>query len=447
MMKSNQTVVLIILVLLSFAVINLYLSSCNADHGNASEEISNLPIIRRRAQPTEIYRGPTETIWTYWNDVNSLTLTIHEIIMSWKVWNPTMNVVIIHSGNIDRFLPENNFSMVSDIALRSDLIRLSLLYHYGGVWLDPSVILTNSLLPPPAQNNIEGIYTEHYSGSGERDFPESWFIRSRSHDYVIRQWRNTLYKAVLTNNFKLKGISSTYVYNNESTSAYQLIADVIGGAPVYWSEYLVVYVCYTYLYHSDPVFRQRILASSLMRPSEVKGYYLQFTFNWAISKCVGFLKSTTTSMVGGKADDIYDQFVTLSEGMIKLSAPHTGQLNLKKLSKTALLFNFLSFTSTCSGGGGLNSDRKAVGLWRSEFNLVISKYGGDISWSNIYNGLRVIYDKKYNDDNIYYPSDIYLQVENIGTEIASYLTYIIDNYDSLPMYVGFSQGDISTDHA
>ena len=40
---------------------------------------------------------------------------------------------------------EDDFSDVGSPELRSDLIRLNLLYRYGGVWLDASVVLLDRL--------------------------------------------------------------------------------------------------------------------------------------------------------------------------------------------------------------------------------------------------------------------------------------------------------------
>ena len=42
--------------------------------------------------------------------------------------------------------------------------------------------------------------------------------------------------------------------------------------------------------------------------------------------------------------------------------------------------------------------------------------------------------------------DTYSVRKNEGLECDSYLSHVIDNYDALPKYVGFTQGELSDEH-
>lgn len=80
------------------------------------------------------------------------------------------------------------------------------------------------------------------------------------------------------------------------------------------------------------------------------------------------------------------------------------------------------------------------------FKLVIARYNEDISWSNIYAGNRIIYNKGSKMDNsILTPGDVYREISNVGRESDTFLNYIIENYENLPSYVCFSQDSLN-DH-
>jgi len=91
--------------------------------------------------------------------------------------------------------------------------------------------------------------------------------------------------------------------------------------------------------------------------------------------------------------------------------------NIKRFNKS--LFNFY-----CSF------------ILKDKYNLVfvIAKYKEDVSWLKKFPYKYFLYNK----DSVDFPNSIKLQ--NVGREAHTYLTYIIDNYNSLPHFVGFLQG-------
>ena len=60
--------------------------------------------------------------------------------------------------------------------------------------------------------------------------------------------------------------------------------------------------------------------------------------------------------------------------------------------------------------------------------IIIAKYKEDISWVNMLHHSYMVYDKSKN-------------IPNVGRESETYLRYIIENYDNLPDYVVFLQGN------
>jgi hypothetical protein len=83
--------------------------------------------------------------------------------------------------------------------------------------------------------------------------------------------------------------------------------------------------------------------------------------------------------------------------------------------------------------------------WREYFNLftsardlkvIIAKYDEDISWTSKLNYDYTIYNKKESEKHLYNKN-----LPNVGRESHTFISYIIDNYDNLPDYVAFIQGN------
>jgi hypothetical protein len=77
---------------------------------------------------------------------------------------------------------------------------------------------------------------------------------------------------------------------------------------------------------------------------------------------------------------------------------------------------------------------------KSKSLLVISKYTENISWLKQVNTPFVIYDKNISDTNNTFVKNT-IPISNIGKEEYVYLKFIVDNYNSLPRRVIFSQAD------
>lgn len=86
-------------------------------------------------------------------------------------------------------------------------------------------------------------------------------------------------------------------------------------------------------------------------------------------------------------------------------------------------------------------------IFKDKYDMVfvIAKYKEDVSWLKDLPYKYIIYDK--NDDggtatNIENsPNARSIKLQNVGREAHTYLTYIIDNYHSLPNFVAFLQGN------
>lgn len=82
--------------------------------------------------------------------------------------------------------------------------------------------------------------------------------------------------------------------------------------------------------------------------------------------------------------------------------------------------------------------REYIDLFTSDKDLkvVVSRYNEDTSWTNKLNYESVIFNKNESDNHLYENN-----LPNVGRETHTFMSYIIDNYDNLPNYVAFVQGN------
>tara|TARA_Y100000816_G_C26107668_1_gene589229 strand:- start:2993 stop:3604 length:612 start_codon:yes stop_codon:yes gene_type:complete len=71
-----------------------------------------------------------------------------------------------------------------------------------------------------------------------------------------------------------------------------------------------------------------------------------------------------------------------------------------------------------------------------DYRIVVSKYKENVQWVNEFDNSKVIvYDKSDN------PIKGSISIPNIGRETETFFRYIVDNYENLPDYVVFLQGN------
>ena len=72
--------------------------------------------------------------------------------------------------------------------------------------------------------------------------------------------------------------------------------------------------------------------------------------------------------------------------------------------------------------------------------IVIARYNEDIRWCLPFIGLVKVYNKGQ-DNLVYIPQNRIEKCENLGREGGTYLKFIIDNYEYLPKFTIFLQGN------
>jgi len=147
---------------------------------------------------------PRKTIWGYWADGEAKMPAFYKIcVETWKRQNPSWYIRILDKSSISKYLssielPPTIYDLPPHGA--SDHVRLALLAKYGGVWMDVSIILRESL-DTLAWQHIErgevpfvGIYNPVYGSKHleNKDFVESWFLATARHNPFVYRWRDLL---------------------------------------------------------------------------------------------------------------------------------------------------------------------------------------------------------------------------------------------------------------
>lgn len=213
---------------------NLDFKSNTIIYGKSKESIDKSYIIPKK-------------IWTFWS-VKSASYFASFCIDRWKALHNDYQVIIIDENNIVEYLPEFDLKLFNHSLLPiqnvSDLIRLSLLEIYGGVWLDASVFTEGRI------DEIFDIQSNHFDFLGyfdklgeKKQFPpivETWFLIAPKGSRFISLWRNELLMCFQSINPKL-------YYKNRND--YKLL--IAGYEDI--QDYMLVYVAQQIVlkYYSD----------------------------------------------------------------------------------------------------------------------------------------------------------------------------------------------------
>lgn len=135
-------------------------------------------------------------IWLYWEDQNVPELVLLMVEQIRKVFKE-YNVNLLTGGNLTNYLPDLDFSIAIPLANKSDIIRLSLLYRYGGIWIDSSVIISDFpkwLEEHMAAEKYDLIAFYREVATIDFNFPviESWFLTSPAQNIFIKSWLDEL---------------------------------------------------------------------------------------------------------------------------------------------------------------------------------------------------------------------------------------------------------------
>ncbi|MCX5466771.1 glycosyltransferase family 32 protein [Acinetobacter nematophilus] len=185
-------------------------------------------------------------IWIYWEGY--FPEFVEKCIDNIHQKNPTYEVHVLNPENVNQYT-QINFSLLETATpqQKADLLRFDLLYHYGGIWLDASIILYESLdwiAELMQKNQTESFSYYRKKNTTNLNYPvlENWLLASVKNNIFFKYWYDELYLAIQKTPKKyVQEIKDT---EKNTKDIFQRISNL---------EYLVAYVaCQKVLRRSFP---------------------------------------------------------------------------------------------------------------------------------------------------------------------------------------------------
>ena len=138
-------------------------------------------------------------IWVYWKQgLDQAPAIIKSCINSIKQ-NADTKVIVITDDNVEQYVKFPQYIMerltkgTMSTAAFSDLLRFSLLEHYGGTWIDSTVYLTDRLPEYITKSDLFA-YQDSFGLIRNPALMSVWLLHSNPHNEVIRETRNVAFE-------------------------------------------------------------------------------------------------------------------------------------------------------------------------------------------------------------------------------------------------------------
>ena len=155
----------------------------------------------RRLRGGSINQSPTntglnKTVWLLWlQGWDKAPWIVKQVKETWEKQNTGWKIVTLSSDNLKEYvdIPYITKGSISPQA-KSDIIRLSIIQKYGGVWADATLLCIKPL-DSWVWDHIKpsDFWMYHGADWGPRDInhgPASWFIASKENSYIISKWKS-----------------------------------------------------------------------------------------------------------------------------------------------------------------------------------------------------------------------------------------------------------------
>lgn len=202
-------------------------------------------------------------VWSYWHGQDCELL--EKCLESWKRHLVGWEIKILDRNTVKKYIIKKprNYEKLTESG-RSDVIRLNLLYEYGGIWLDRAVILNKSFdwLKKYERYSYFGFILK------PQKFIENWFIMvPKKRNKYIGYWREVLI-GILENS----PVTNHIAYKSEC------------GYPKGNERYFMMYQAFCYLLDSNREFKKIyesipfiVLKSRIPNIPFVKGFRIYST--------------------------------------------------------------------------------------------------------------------------------------------------------------------------
>lgn len=254
-----------------------------------------------------IYPNIPKIIWIYWN--NNIPYLIDKCIKNVYKYNKTWKIFLLNDSNLHKYINIDiiNNTNFDSVQRKSDLIRLIILYNFGGIWLDASILITKSLnwiinINKKTKKNIIVYYLEGFTTNKKFPVIENWFIACNKNNKFIKLWLDDFILFLKIN------------YDEYMKTLYNINLQDIND-----TKYLMMHVIAQKLIQQNPILMDDIyFLESYKDP-----YYFHIMYNWNIKKIIEhiFYKN-------------YDK--KYIPKLIKLRNCERKEININKINKKSL---------------------------------------------------------------------------------------------------------------
>lgn len=152
--------------------------------------------------PVGLTFGTIETenpIWVYWKQGLDQAPAIVKSCIDSIRQNADTKVILITDDNVEQYVKFPSYIMeklekgTMSTAAFSDLLRFSLLEHYGGTWIDSTVYLTDKLPGYITKSDLFA-YQDSFGLIRNPALMSVWLLHSIPHNEVIRETRNIAFE-------------------------------------------------------------------------------------------------------------------------------------------------------------------------------------------------------------------------------------------------------------
>jgi hypothetical protein len=153
-----------------------------------------------RAQASAI----PQRIWSYWN-TEVPDPVVRQCIANWRTQCPDFEVHVVNSANLATYVPPADlppgFAQLHPTK-QSDWLRLYLVRHHGGYWLDATTLLTQPLdwlekLRQAQDTEFVGFFLQGYTQDAGYPIVESWAFGAAPHSPFVSAWQEEFHRALI----------------------------------------------------------------------------------------------------------------------------------------------------------------------------------------------------------------------------------------------------------
>lgn len=156
------------------------------------------------AQGATPARPIPRTIWSYWHSLQRPQV-VELCSRNWARYNPGFEINVLNAATVGQYIDKSEFPDGFDSLpefRRADWIRIALLRRWGGVWLDASILLTESLqwmLDAQSRHGVEyvGFYIDGFTCDADYPVIENWCMAAPVGSPFIDRWYQEFTEQVL----------------------------------------------------------------------------------------------------------------------------------------------------------------------------------------------------------------------------------------------------------